>query len=314
MGNRRFTDEEFDIMVEELIFQKPAGFDMLIHILNVTLDKFVRKRCYEYFPLFKEEMYEDTMQTIYLRFIKKAALMFLLKDGPDGEINRDPDGFYSFMFTVAMNIIRDELKKFNVDWKHRTAPKNDDEDTENKFVDTDDGSLPDIEDKELYRQLLQTSVNIIFSSNSKPHIVLAWVTTSLYILGYGFTKIEANNRFVDDFYYRTLSEMLDFICSIASKIDWLKISDENLEKIKKKLNEKYDDSRTWGEIPLNEFFSSKSPEAVISDWQYKCNKKIREELELGKERKKKEEKKAKTKKKDEEKEDEDDAENKDKKD
>ena len=107
----RFTREEFDIMVNQLLNKEPISFDMLCEIADKTLRPSVINWCKKEDCLRGRGYEDDIMQEIKLRFIKTTVSHFLLRDGIRGAYNNDPDGFEDWMFRVADNLKRDFANK-----------------------------------------------------------------------------------------------------------------------------------------------------------------------------------------------------------
>lgn len=94
-------------MVEQLLDENGEKFDMLCSIADRTLRSTVAHWCANDPALCGRQMENDVMQEIYIRLIKTCKSTFLLRNGVNGEINNDLDGFKSWLFKVALNIKRD---------------------------------------------------------------------------------------------------------------------------------------------------------------------------------------------------------------
>ncbi|MBQ9914678.1 MAG: hypothetical protein IJO50_00900, partial [Clostridia bacterium] len=126
-----FTTEEFDLMVEELLYCEPISFRMLCNIADKTLRNKVKHWCLLDDALRSRGYEDDIMQEICIRLMKTTVTYFLLKDGADGPVNYDPKGFKYWLTTVGENIKRDFANKirkidFNTDDK-------DDSDAEKEY-------------------------------------------------------------------------------------------------------------------------------------------------------------------------------------
>ena len=85
----RFTKEEFETMVQELLFSDPISFDMLCQIANKTLRSTVIHWCRLEDCLRGRGFEDDIMQEIYLRLMKTTVDYFLLRHDIEGAFNNN---------------------------------------------------------------------------------------------------------------------------------------------------------------------------------------------------------------------------------
>jgi hypothetical protein len=114
----RFTREEFDTMVTELLYSDEISYDALYRIAEVTLRKKVAYWCYAE-PCLRGRGYEDDiMQEIHLRLIKTVIPNFLLHKKIEGPYNDNPEGFSGWLCRVGENIKKDFADKVRGrDWQ-----------------------------------------------------------------------------------------------------------------------------------------------------------------------------------------------------
>ena len=74
----RFTRNEFDTMVNELLYSTPASFDMLCSIAEKTLRPSVINWCKNEDCLRGKGYEDDIMQEIHLRLMKTTVDYFLI--------------------------------------------------------------------------------------------------------------------------------------------------------------------------------------------------------------------------------------------
>ena len=117
---RPFTDEEFEIMISEMTDKAHPSSDMLCSIAEKTLRSKVRYWCSTDSVLRGRRMEDDIMQDIFIRLIKTTVTHFLLRKDRNGEVNRNPDEFKSWIFKVAERIKIDTANALrNRDYKMR---------------------------------------------------------------------------------------------------------------------------------------------------------------------------------------------------
>lgn len=267
---RRFTDQDFDIMIEQLVVQKPASFDMLCEISDKTLHGWVIKECQANPVLHNRGLEEDIFIDIQIRLIQKTVTDFLMKNGNPGVINRDPDGFKSWMFTVAGNLIKDTAKKIGRDDSRYRGFFDDEENQieDDVLVDNDWQGLPLTHD---HSEMLSLAVSIVLDSRSQPYIVLTWLAMCVFVLSADMTKIASNHKILDVFFDKSLNEMYGMLKAASKKIPWLVISQEQEKKMMEKLSKPAPGGKTYGETPYKEFFMIKEPLSTISDWENRMN-------------------------------------------
>lgn len=261
-------------MIDELLYSEKVSFNMLCNIAEKTLrprieylcrtDKYLRGREYE----------DDIMQDIHLRLMRKTVTKFLLKDGVDGPVNNDPEGFKSWLFTVGDNIYRDVAKKVRGD-DFRSEDIEDE-----KFINIPSGDDPYVPEEE--RETLKKAFDVILSSRSNIYKILTWLALNLIMLEHDMPKIKANGVLISNFEEMTLNDMYDFILAYTKRIPWLEITPEQELRIVKKLGKKWNAEDTFGEIRYKEFFmlcnGEKSGKKSVSDWMYRMNELIKEKF------------------------------------
>lgn len=271
-----FTRDEFDIMVNELLYSEPISFNMLCRIAEKTLRSSVIRWCKTEACLCGRGYEDDIMQEIHLRLIKTTVTYFLLRDGIDSPYNDDPEGFENWMFRVAENMKR----------SFANALRKTDFETE----DIDDPSVPDIPDDdgstgEWFKEKLKEAFSIVLSLDIGIYKILTWVAQMVFILDLDITKIKSNELIITAFENKTLDEMYEMILIASARIPWLVITDEQNEKILKSLRKKQDDGVLYGETKYRVFFMKKDGEVAgkksISDWVNRINHMIRQKAKSG---------------------------------
>ena len=262
-------------MIDELLCQEKVSFNMLCRITEKTLKSRIEYLCRTDKYLRGREYENDIMQDIYVRVIQKTVTKFLLKDGVDGPVNNNPEGFKSWLITLGDNIYKDVAKKVRGN-DFRTEDIEDD-----KFINvpfTDDPYVPEDE-----REKLGKAFDIILSSRSNVYKILTWLALNLIILENNITKIKANGVLIASFENMTLNDMYDVILVHTKKIPWLRITPEQETKIIRKLDKKWNEDKTFGDIRYNEFFmlcnGEKSGKKSVSDWMYRMNEIVKEKFE-----------------------------------
>lgn len=279
-----FTKEEFDIMVDELLYREKVSFDMLCKITDKTLtsrigylcrsDKYMRGRDFE----------KDIMQLIYLRVMQKTVSRFLLKDGVDGPVNNDPDGFRKWLNRLGENVFKDYAAKVrNRDFTCISIdPTDDDDDGNNPPPVIIDGPTNPPLPSEANEERLREAFSIVLSANVSIYKILTWLALNLIVYQNNEPKIEAKDFLLEKFEERTLNDMYAVVVSCSKRIPWMEITPEQHAGIIKKLNKKRNSHLTFGEMQYKEFFmivnGEKSGKKSVSDWVYRLNEMIKKKM------------------------------------
>lgn len=271
----RFTRDEFDAMVDELLYHEPISFDMLCHIAEKTLKPSVVNWCRSEDCLRGRGYEDDIMQEIHLRLIKTTVDYFLLRDGINEPFNNNPEGFEDWMFRVADNLKRDFANRIrNRDFK--TEDINDPAIGEISFDDYDDNSEEHIE-------RLKQAFSIVLSSDVSVYKILTWLAQFVFILDENITKIKSNELIIAAFEDKTLYDMYFMLLNASKKIPWLTVTKEQNEKILLALRKNRDGNVSYGETKYKNFFMKHNGEVSgkksISDWMNRMNDMIKRKTE-----------------------------------
>ena len=269
-----FTHQEFSVMVDELLYQEPVSYDMLCCIAEKTLWNSVVSWCRKEDCLRGRGYEEDLMQEIYLRLIKTTVDYFLLRNGVDGPVNNDPEGFEDWMFRVADNLKRDFVARI----RNRDYKTTDMEDPELE-------NIPDVEydDGEEQIEKLKKAFSIVLSSDVGIYKILTWLAQFVFILDEDITKIKSNDLILHAFRNKTLYEMFEMIMTASKRIPWIVVTEQQRKRIMDALKQPWKGGIVYGDVRFSEFFmkhnGTVSGKKSISDWMNRMNNMIRRETE-----------------------------------
>lgn len=269
----QFTRSEFDIMVQQLLFEDEVSFEMLCHIAEKTLRHSVRKWCMEDPALTDKECEHDIMQEIQIRLMTRTITHFLLR-GDVGKINDDPEGFEDWMFKVAKNIKKDfanEARRRSA-WLDGTDP-----DGLGRIVDPcTELNLPGLEK-------LQQAAQIVLDARAGVYKVLTWLAQAIIIVSGNVSKLESNEVMLRYFENRTLREMYAFVLKQADSLPWLNISEKHRDSLAAALGKEWQDGVSYGDARYRAFFMKKDGvpcgKKSISDWVNRMNELIKRKMQ-----------------------------------
>lgn len=271
MSSRRFTDEQFNKMVDELLDPNGSSLTTFSEIYELTIHYWLVKECSGNSLLNHSDTIADLSSELYLKFATKIVPNFLLREGVD-KVNRDPDGFYSWMFAVARNFYIDKSVQATKKAKLVTGDENIDKGISSSL------SIGGYSVKsDFYNEILEASFRVVLNTSTKPYIALAWVAMSVLVIRFNDDKRKINPGVLKAFYDKPLSEMYSDLKACSMSITWLyRVLCEDCTLLKK-LNEvaPNGDGRLYGEMPFSSFFgNAKEPLAQLADWQYRMDAKI----------------------------------------
>ena len=150
----------------------------------------------------------------------------------------------------------------------------DEESSEPDIPDDGDG----YDDGDYDYDTLNRYFQFVLESSSEVHITITWLAVMIAIVRGGLNRSEATVYVTTIFSDATMDELMEFIEKCSSKILWLSMSDELLEKMKKKLDKTDSDGRRTGDKKYNEFYMKKGDRASVSDWVNRMNDRIIREV------------------------------------
>lgn len=279
---RPFTDEEFEKMLCELTSGDKKSFNTTLYVIaEKTLKPKVRKWCSGVagFNVLRN-MEGDIMQEIYIRLMLTAQARFFKRKDRGGELNRDPDEFAKWMFTVARHITLNVKTKLE---RLKAVPDtNNDPDNEADMIElVPDSSYEEEQLKESACEALAEAFRIVLESGSKAHIALTWIAQSLFFL-YNTSRIRSNEQIISEFSKKTLFEMRDILFNYAKEIEWIVITPQQEERINKDLNAEGQNNKgetgIIGNFKYEDFFMKKGGKASISDWVNRMDEEIKRHI------------------------------------
>lgn len=265
-------NRKFKKMVDEMLNYDDMRYDALCDIVVTILKPRVRAWCKKYKCLKNNNSVDEIISDIELLLMKKTLGAFLLKDGPNGKVNYDPEGFKRWIIAVARNATCDYIKRTN------KLNSSIDIDSINESLvqpEEDDNKQEEIE---RLRHAFDTALTVDMGI----YAVISWIARFVYVAEHNVSIIACNDMIISCFENKKLSEMYDIITSEAKCISWLNISEEQNAKILQALNKPWKDGKTYGDAKYNEFFTKQGGKKSQSDWYYRMNNKIKKELGLRK--------------------------------
>ncbi len=247
----------------------PDYYNLIVFVHNL-LSKKVEKWCYNDSFLRGGLHNEDIMQEIQIRIIKKCEDYFFKP--VNGKTDKTCEEFKAWCTRVAKNY----FISYCVKQKNR---KEVELDLSIKFDEpgsSKDDSFTEHEKKDADRKDLQDCFEIVFDLKSSPHIILTWLSVSLFMVEYDLSRIKSTHIIVKYFSELTLRQMFIIVIDLITKIDWLQIDNEKAEKQALKLEKiNKDTGKITGDMKYSDFYMSKGPEMSVSDWVNRINSQIK---------------------------------------
>lgn len=260
---RRFSDDEFEKMIFEITSQDHPNFSMLCEIASKQVWPYIRRKCSQCEAIRRRNAEDDVMQEVHCRLIKTCVTGFFLRDGRD-EINRDPEEFCKWMYTVAKHVFCDYANRISI-IDSKTRPIEEGEDIPSPLQPVFEHSQEEAQDT------LRNAFAIVIASDNSVYKILTWMAQCVVVLRADTTKLRSNGILISEFSEKTLYEMRDTIIDAAKEIPWLLFTEDQLSQINTALDKRYDDARRFGEVPYKMFFMKKGGKSSISDWVNRMN-------------------------------------------
>lgn len=273
----QFTREEFNTMVQEVLYTVPSRFDTLCQMAEITLRPLVTSWCKNEDVLKNRGLEEDLMQSIKLHLMKIVVHGFLRNDRSEGTYNDNPEGFAHWMCKVAKNYKRDYVNKLRNEG-YRIDPNEPSEDIV--------APASDWAKRQEQLQGLRYAFNVVLSSDIKVYKVLTWLAQVIFVVDKDMKHHKANALIVTVFENKTLNEMYHMLLTAADRVPWMTITQEQHRRIMTALCQPWDEELTYGEMPYSTFFMKCRGEVAakksVSDWINRVNGMVRRRAEAEK--------------------------------
>lgn len=264
---RAFTDEEFELMLYELIELKPAKYDMMCLIVRKVLEPKVKGWCYKYSSLRGRQYEDDVMQEICIRLIKTCVTSFFIREDKPDFINRDPIEFCAWITAVGRNYTHDfALKQYRYDIHTQEL-------TDTVF---ESPLFDDIAEER--QEKLSQAFNIALSAKKKPHIKLTWLIQSSLMIYYCLSKIDATEVIDETLSDESLNRIWEMVQVLTKRISWIHLSYDDTENFSNELDKHLSDENTIGNTRYNYYFGNRGGKGAISDWAYRMNSYIKSRI------------------------------------
>lgn len=266
----QFTREEFEQMVQEILYTTPGRYDTLCRIATATLQPLVEAWCKKEDVLCGRGLEGDLLNSILLHLMKTVVHGFLRNDRTEGDYNDDPEGFAHWMTKVANNHKKDFVKRL------RRAEYKTDYGTLSEDV---AAPASDAEAQRERLQALRRAFDVVLSADVKVYKVLTWLAQVLFIVDKGLEHHKANELIVAVFEKMTLNEMYHLLLTASHRVPWMTITPAQHSRITAALQQPWDEELTYGEMAYGTFFMKYRGELAgkksVSDWIHRMNGMIR---------------------------------------
>lgn len=268
--NKLYSDLVADVCARDY-----PQYDNLVIFVHNFLIGTVKKWCNSSSFLSGASHDEDVMQEIQIKIIKNCESKFFKP--VDGKTDKTCEEFKAWCYVLAKRCF---ISYYSKQKKYR--------DDENNFLENADRSDGEIivepfphethENRENARERIRESFTAVLDLKSSPHIVLTWLSVSLFMVRCDLSKIESTHLLAEKFSEITLFEMFNIVVNLSSECDWLNLDDEQFDRQRGKLEVIHKETGIkTGDMKYSDFYMTKGPEMSISDWINKINKQIKKQ-------------------------------------
>lgn len=264
--NKLYSDLVYDICARENPLYDSA-FVFVNELLNTTVKKWCSSSSFMSCGLHDE----DVMQIIQIKVAQNCERNFFKP--VDGKTEKTCEEFKAWCYVLAKRCF---ITYYNKQKKYREDITTEEEVTDGTVAEP---STPDTDEcLDADRERIRESFRIVLDSKSGLHIVLTWLSVSLFMVGCNMSKIESTHLLSEKFSEITLFEMFNIVVNLSSKLKWLALDDEEFDRQREKLEviHKKTGIKT-GDMKYSDFYMAKGPEMSISDWINKINNQIRKQ-------------------------------------
>lgn len=206
---------------------------------------------------------EDVCQDLFIILWKKSAPCYFLSD----KYENDPVWYLAWCKIVCTNYVTSLLRKHSL----KGTESVDDPDRPSTVGNRETGF-----DSIVYKETVSAVYRFTALLSAKVEMKLVWYCIyNLIYSGACENKISANRVFLEKCPEKTLGQLYSEILSCTEDIG-MPIGDEGEKKMEKELSENVG-GKPHGNAVVGELLGER-PAAKISDWVYKINKKLSEEM------------------------------------
>ena len=261
-------EEKFHQVIEGFRRQDESVKPILVEITNAAVAKVVNKWASGRAPSDAVEFKENAYQDINAHVWKKFLFGFLMKDGPEGQINDNLYSYIAWARTAAENVLRDKYRK---EVRYKKAQ----DIVVEKAVDSDLTTCNLGEKRTEAKEQLKSAFDIVLSRDIEIYKVLTWIAEFLLVLEYNADMIGIRELIEVSFADVTLDEMARLLEWRADDFEWLEMSSEQKQKVSQALDKPWKDGRRYGDVKYKECFMKKGGRYTISDWINRVNNLVR---------------------------------------
>ncbi len=262
----------YEDLVADICAREYPQYDNMVLFVHDFLNGTVKKWCSSSSFLSGASHDEDVMQEIQIKIIKTCEASFF--EPVDGKTKKTCEEFKAWCYVLAKRCF---ITYYNKQKKYRDGEKG-----IISGAEKDDGSDPPPyeghEKRENDREHIRESFLAVLDLKSKPHIILTWLSVSLFIVGCDMSRIESTHLLAEKFSEITLFEMFNIVVNLSAGLNWLELDDEHFDMQREKLEVIHKETgMKKGDMKYSDFYMSKGPEKSISDWVNKVNNQIKKQ-------------------------------------
>ncbi len=266
----------YNALVNDICALENPQYNNLIIFVENFLKQRIKNWCYSDSILSGGRHYEDVMQEVLIRIIKKCEDKFFKPVGNKTE--KTCDEFKAWCTTVAKHyfitycVKEKKRKEVALTLSIDTGAKENAALAVNEVYEVQ----ADLDED---RSHLKNCFVIVLNLKSSPHIILTWLAVSLFMIKNDTSKIKSTHLLAEKFSAMSLYEMWDIVVNLLMEFEWLNLSADQLQIQKNKLDKIHvKTGKTTGDMKYSEFYMSKGPEMSISDWINRVNSQIKKKI------------------------------------
>lgn len=259
------SETEFTALLESFKQVEGRDWSVLFDILEKCVEPMVHSW---YIGLDNELRGIARPEDDYLLDVK-VKLMYKvegsLKSHEGQEISARAAQLHGWLEWVTRNALRDEFKSLRRDFALIEKMK----ETQPVIAES-----YDYEEVEETQRKLNICFRLVINSRRDIHKILFWLNLSIHTLITANGRSAVKKHITPILSEMPLMKMYETVQLASKRLNWMKLTQADIERIENSLEQPYKDGLTYGDAVLSDFYGNRDATAATSDWVNKIDEMI----------------------------------------
>lgn len=265
-------NKQFEQIRKELLLDQTAHFETTEQVVMRMVAPQAESFCRTNPCLFGQQ--QILKEDVYLQVRKKIVTQFFLGDKAKSEdILKEVKFFCGWVNKVIRNEMTTHYRKAKKEYEHRV-----DLSEEEWALIPDTDGVGDPMRNLVARETLNEVFNQVLDTKFSPHKILAWMECYMNLYEWYMPMNAAIDLFCATHGNSSIDELYYSVFQRVEEHSWFRADPLLLERMEKKLAHKDQSRGTYGNKTFADTYGAKKPQSAVSDWIYKINESIRQEI------------------------------------